>query len=137
MRSVIIAGSRTVSPTPAEIDNALRELDPCGLLWWPDEWTEVICGMAKGADYAGRAWALARGKTVHEEPVTAEQWARYGRYMAPKLRNRAMAERADGAVLFWDGLSGGTADMCIRMVARDKPCAVIPWAPVVLAGPSR
>lgn len=126
IRSVIIAGSRTVSPTPDEIDAALLKLDPIGLLWAPSEWSEVVCGMALGADLAGKAWAERRGKSVHRDPVTGEDYAAHGRYIAPKIRNRRMAEHADAAVLFWDGWSGGTADMCCRMVARGKPVAVIP-----------
>jgi len=127
MRSIIIAGSRTVSLSPAEIDAAIQRIDPSGLLWVPSEWSEVVCGMARGADLSGMEWALRCGISVHRDPVTGEDYATHGRYIAPKVRNRRMAERADAAVLFWDGWSGGTADMCIRMVARGKPVAVIPW----------
>lgn len=129
MRSVIIAGSRTVSPTVEEIDAAIAKHDPTGLLWHPDEWTEVVCGMAKGADLAGKAWAEAKGMDVRRVPITPALIARWGKWLAPKMRNREMAEVSDGAVLFWDAKSSGTADMAIRMVARQKPCLVIPWAP--------
>lgn len=129
MRSVIIAGSRTVAPTVEEIDAAISRLDPGGLLWVSDEWEEIVCGMASGADLAGKAWAEARGKSVHKEPITTEDIQRFGKYLGPRMRNRRMSERADGAILFWDGKSGGTADMAIRMLARHKPCEVIPWAP--------
>ncbi len=129
MRSIIIAGSRTVSPTVEEIDAAIAKLDPGGLLWVPDEWDEIVCGMASGADLAGKAWAEARGKSVHKEPITTDDIQRLGKYLGPRMRNRRMSERADGAILFWDGKSGGTADMAIRMLARHKPCEVVPWAP--------
>jgi hypothetical protein len=134
--SVIIAGSRSVSPSPDEIDEAIRAIDPSRLLWNPDEWEEVVCGMARGADLAGRAWALRRGLYVHEDPVTDEDYTHHGRYVAPKVRNRRMAERACAALIFWDGESGGSADMCARMVARDKPCRVIPWRKSWKSAPS-
>lgn len=129
IRSMIIAGSRTVSPTVEEITRAIADLDPGGLLWAPEEWTEVVCGCARGADRAGEAWAIARGLRVHHEPITAALDAKHGKYLAPKMRNRLMAERADAALIFWDGTSGGSADMACRMVTRDKPVRVVPWRP--------
>lgn len=128
-RSIIIAGSRTVDPSVDEITEAIRRLDPSGLLFVPEEWTEIVCGCALGADKAGERWALARGIPVHHEPITTALVLQFGKYLAPKMRNRAMAERAWGALVFWDGTSGGSADMVCRMVARDKPVRVIPWAP--------
>ena len=125
IRKVIIAGSRTVFPSVAEIDAAIVKLG--SLLWVPDEWTDIVCGMAKGADMAGKAWAEARGKHVIRVPITERMVAHHGPYLAPKMRNRELAETGDAAIIFWDGLSSGSADMCIRMVARGKPCEVIPW----------
>lgn len=131
IRSVIIAGSRTVSPTVEEIDAAIAKLDPSGLLWVPAEWTHVVSGRSRGggADIAGEAWARARGKELIVCPVTDELIRRYGPYVAPKMRNREMAEIGQAGLIFWDGLSSGSADMAIRMLARRKPCEVIPWAP--------
>jgi hypothetical protein len=125
---LVIAGSRSVSPTPEEIDQAFRRIDPSGLLFSPGDVTEVISGCATGADRAGEAWASVRGIAVHREPVTDEDYKRFGKFVAPRMRNRRMAERGDMAIIFWDGLSGGSADMCTRMVARDKPVRVIPMA---------
>lgn len=127
IRSVIIAGSRTVSPTVEEIDAAIVKLDPGGLLWVPADWTEIVCGMAPGADLAGKAWAEARGKVVHRDPITTEDIRVHGKYVGPRMRNRRLAERGDAALVFWDGISGGSADLVARMVARDKPVRVIPW----------
>lgn len=124
---MIIAGSRTVSPTVDEIKRAIEQHDPSGILLVPDGWREVVCGCAPGADRAGEAFAKARGIPLWHEPITPHDIERYGKYLAPKMRNRRMAERADAALLFWDGTSGGTADMAIRMVARDKIVRVIPW----------
>jgi hypothetical protein len=111
---LVIAGSRTVSPTIEDIDAAL---------------TEVICGDAAGADTCGALWARSRGIPLHHEPVTQDDYAQHGRYMGPKMRNRRMAERGDALLAFWDGTSGGTADMVTRMVARDKPVRVVPYKP--------
>ncbi|MGN6107255.1 MAG: hypothetical protein ACTHU0_19260 [Kofleriaceae bacterium] len=124
---MIIAGSRTLTPSAADIDHAIAELDPTGLLWVPGEWTEIVCGDARGADRAGEMWAFEKGITVHHEPITKDLIEQYGPKLAPKMRNRRMAERADAALIFWDGTSGGSADMCARMIARRKPVAVIPW----------
>lgn len=126
MRSVIIAGSRSVSPAVLDIDEAIRLLDPGGLLWVPSEWTEVVCGGARGADSAGEDWAKHHGISVAYDLVLPADYHQHGK-LAPKIRNRRMAERADAALIFWDGMSGGSADMCCRMVARGKPVAVIPW----------
>jgi predicted Rossmann fold nucleotide-binding protein DprA/Smf involved in DNA uptake len=126
VRSVIIAGSRTVSPTVEQITEAIAQLGD--LLWVPADWEEIVSGTAPGADRAGEAWAKATGKALHKEPITDELVKQYGKYLAPKMRNRLMAERADACVVFWDGTSSGTADMVCRMVARGKPVAVVPWA---------
>jgi hypothetical protein len=129
VKSVIIAGSRTVDPTVEEIDQAIINHDPCALLWAPSEWISIVCGMAKGADLAGKRWAEAKGMAVLQRPITPRMVTQHGKYLAPKMRNREMAELADAAILFWDARSGGTADMCIRMVVRDKPVMVVPWRP--------
>jgi hypothetical protein len=128
IRSVILAGSRTVHPAVEQIDECIAKLDPAGLLWNPAEWEVIVCGMATGMDLAGKAWAEAKGKRVLEMPITAEHIKRWGKHLGPKMRNRDMAEVADGALLWWDAFSGGTADMCIRMNARDKPVRTFPWA---------
>ena len=54
IRSVIIAGSRTVSPTVEEIDVAIAKLDPGGLLWCPADWTHIISGRSKGGGALAR-----------------------------------------------------------------------------------
>lgn len=120
---LIIAGSRTVAPAPAAIDAAFDDF-----LFVLGDVSEVISGGARGADAAGEAWAAARGIAVRRDPVSEMDYERFGKYLAPKMRNRRMAERADAALVFWDGTSGGSADMVTRMVARGKPVRVIPTA---------
>jgi hypothetical protein len=130
---LIIAGSRTVTPSREQITEVVRalvmaefgdsehdELAP--------RIAEVISGKADGGDLAGEAWAKSYGIPVHSEPITEEDRKRWGPYVAPKMRNRRMAERGTHAALFWDGISGGTSDMCARMVARGKPVQIVPTA---------
>lgn len=126
---LIIAGSRTVEPSIEDIDREVAELvarfrgrpgDPAELI------TEVVSGGATGADRAGEAWAKHRGIALHVERITDEDVQRHGKYLAPKMRNRRMAERGEIALVFWDGESGGSADMCTRMVARRKLAIVVP-----------
>lgn len=62
---------------------------------------------------------------------------------APKMRNREMARYLDTpsasslAIILWDGLSGGAADMAIRLMARGIPTRVIPVDPRVHPAPGR
>lgn len=132
---LIIAGSRTVDPTDEEIERVVEELviDFFGARHGDlrehghtQYIEEVICGKADGADAAGARWARGRGIPVFEDPVTEDDRRKHGPYMAPKARNRRMAERGTHAICWWDGSSGGTADIACRMLARRKPCVVIP-----------
>lgn len=132
---LIIAGSRTVSPTIADIDREMVTvlhrigLTLCADRDYKDAVTEVISGDANGADMAGAEWAKARGIPVHLDPVTPRDYAEHGKYLGPRRRNRRMAERGDALLAFWDGVSGGTADMVTRMLARGKPAFVVPYKP--------
>lgn len=122
---LIIAGSRGLSPTIEDIDRAFHEFlrvvarDP-SRIWRLADVKEVVSGTAAGADLAGEAWAEANGIPVKRFPAA---WARQGK-AAGKLRNRVMAEYADAAIVFWDGMSPGSCDMVTRMVARQKPVYV-------------
>lgn len=93
--------------------------------------SEVVCGDARGGDYAGNRWAIHHGIPVHHEPILEEDIRRYGKYLGPRMRNRRVAERADVGIAFWDGKSGGTADFVCRMVARMKHVSVVPTRPTV------
>lgn len=118
---LIIAGSRSVYPTPSEIDAAFD-----GLIFVAEDVTMVVSGKAEGADTAGEAWAELRRIPVAPFPITTEDAKKFGYKLAPKMRNKRMAEFGDMAIVFWDGISGGSADMVTRMVARDKPVRVVP-----------
>jgi len=96
---VIIAGSR--SATVASVRHALA------LCPWTDEITIVISGTAAGADQGGELWAAENGLPVEQYPA---DWKAHGRRAGP-LRNKQMAENADGLIAVWDGQSRGTKSM--------------------------
>lgn len=98
---VIIAGSRHLWNYTA-VDEMIAKTD------W--HITEVVCGMAPGADMVGYAWALINGVPIKPFPA---DWDRYGK-KAGMLRNAEMALYArdgGGLVLLWDGISPGSASM--------------------------
>lgn len=114
---LIIAGSRSVHPSPEQIDAAMDDL-----LFVKPDIREVVSGGARGADEAGEEWAAINQIDVRR---FGADWTTHGKG-AGKLRNRAMAEYADAALVFWDGMSSGSCDMVTRMVARGKPVRVVP-----------
>lgn len=136
---VIIAGSRSLDPSDEQIDAALHRLmvdhELCGITsadvpeFVASKITAVVCGDAIGSDKAGERWARSRRIPVHHEPISEEDVRRWGKYLAPKMRNRRMAEVGDALVAFWDGKSNGTTDMITRMVLRGKPVEVVPTKP--------
>ena len=99
---LIIAGSRTLSVPPETIDSHVRLLES-----WGDTVTTVLCGMAKGIDLCGLAWAESHGILVERYPA---DWNTHGKAAGP-IRNRQMAENADALLLIWDGKSRGSANM--------------------------
>lgn len=133
---LLIAGSRTVDPSDDEITEAASRLVMQAVFGLdaplsPDRnlsdfIIEVVCGKADGADRAGERWAKARGIPVHYEPVTDADRQEHGPYLAPKMRNRRLADRATHGLLWWDCLSGGTPDMFARMHLRGKPARLFP-----------
>lgn len=131
---LVIAGSKGCDPTDMQIETAVAEIlcldtrQDRGVVEMQlrECVEEVICGCAPGADRAGERWAKLVGVPVHSEPITAEDVRRWGKYAAPKQRNRRMAERATHALCFWDGMSSGTPDMALRMIIRGKPVVAVP-----------
>jgi hypothetical protein len=80
--------------------------------------TEVVCGLAKGADIFGKKWAICDAKIpVKDFPA---DWSTHGKAAGP-IRNGEMADYADGLIIFiWDG-SRGSANMLEQMKQRNKP----------------
>ena len=79
--------------------------------------TEVVSGTAVGADRLGEQWARANNVPIKEMPA---DWTRYGNAAGP-MRNKAMAEYADAAIVVWDGKSPGSRNMVENMIRRKKP----------------
>lgn len=67
----------------------------------------IVSGTARGADLLGERYAEERGYVINRFPA---DWDTYGK-RAGYLRNKEMAENADGLVAFWDGKSRGTKHM--------------------------
>lgn len=101
----IIAGGRDYAPTPRDWEwlDSLRDDLPI---------TEVVCGMARGADTFGRQWAVDSGLPIKEFPA---DWKAHGRSAGPR-RNVKMAEYADALVAFPGGR--GTQHMIHEAEAR-------------------
>lgn len=79
--------------------------------------SEVVCGMAKGADTLGMEWASRNGLAVKGFPA---DWSTYGKAAGP-IRNMEMAKYADSAIVIWNGRSAGSGDMIRCTVKLGKP----------------
>lgn len=112
---LIIAGSRGLRPTASQITSAL------GHDGWIDEIEEVVSGNAVGVDREGELWAAGSNIPVK---LFRPDYETYGRG-APLKRNAAMAQYADRLLVFWDGISPGTAHMIGAMQALGKPTRVV------------
>ena len=79
--------------------------------------TEVVSGCAHGADILGENFGH-----LHNIPVIyfPAKWDEYGK-SAGFIRNAEMADYADAAICFWDGISKGTAHMIKTMKMKKKP----------------
>lgn len=84
------------------------------------EITEVVSGGAKGIDQFAIEWAK---KTFIPYKVYQPLWDAYGKAAGP-LRNRQMADYADGLIAIWDNSSRGTANMIDEMKKLNKPVFV-------------
>lgn len=113
---LVIAGSRGLEPTFDEITDALYD---CELM--AKDIGVVLCGGAKGADECGASWAEMNKIVVEYYPA---QWQKLGK-LAGLVRNATMAEECDAGLLFWDGLSPGTANMVAQLACRRKPLWVV------------
>lgn len=85
----------------------------------------IVSGGASGADALGERYAAENGFRVEKYPA---DWQTYGRAAGP-IRNRQMAEIADGIICFWDGKSRGTRSMIDYAQQYDKPVWIKMIAP--------
>lgn len=109
---LIIAGSRTITLSTNTIEMYIGSSLPVG-----SEIHEIVCGMAKGIDLSGKAWADERECPVTEFPA---DWDTFGK-AAGAIRNKQMADYADQLLLIWDGQSKGSANMKQQMIKLGKP----------------
>lgn len=142
---VVIAGSRGIEDA-ALVAQAMREAAAQkGIV--P---TLVLSGRAPGVDTLGEEWADGQGIPWEphparwddlEAPGAVVRRGRSGRLYnarAGHVRNEEMAQRADAAVLVWDGRSTGTQDMRDRMLRLGKPVHVLVVPPTgAAAGPQQ
>lgn len=105
---LIIAGGRDCNSFKLLL-NAIKELEiPV------DAKTEIVSGMAKGADTLGCMYAEEFDLKLHKFPA---QWDLHGRKAGP-LRNIEMAKFADSLLALWDGKSKGTKHMIDEATKR-------------------
>lgn len=104
---VIIAGGR-------EFKNYGRLKNMCDYFLGNLNEVEVVCGMARGADKLGKQYAEEKNFKVAKFPA---DWEKSGKG-AGAIRNEEMAIYADALILFWDGMSRGSADMLKRAKAH-------------------
>ena len=127
---LIIAGSRSLNPTIAQISSLIACL--------PDV---LVCGCADGVDKAGYAWARHFSVPVEFFPAWAKQreWAlsvaRYGEtiHQLPKIQNRSAGfiRNAEMALVAGRALiltvpegSPGSLNMRDQCLRQDIPCHV-------------
>ena len=84
--------------------------------------SEVVCGMAKGADALGMSWAVVNKVQVKKFPA---DWKTYHKGAGP-IRNRQMRDYADALILFIWQNSRGSTNMLLQMQQASKPAFVIP-----------
>lgn len=95
---VIIAGTRDFTDYKTLVDTVERTC-------WPI--TEIVSGGARGADVLGQSYATEKKLDLR---VFLPDWNKHGKAAGP-IRNREMAQYADGLIAFWDGVSRGTGNM--------------------------
>lgn len=114
---VIIAGSRK-GVTMEDIERAIAHSDY--------DITEVVCGLATGADALGKEWAKANNIPVVGFPA---DWVSSPKF-AGFARNKEMAEYADALIAICVSYSKGTLHMVkearkhklnIHLVHKDRP----------------
>lgn len=97
---VIIAGGRDFS-------NYDLLVEKCDYFLQDQDNITIISGGARGADDLGERYAEQKGYEIDRFPAN---WGKYGKG-AGHIRNKQMAEHADGLMLFWDGKSRGSKNM--------------------------
>ena len=110
----IIAGGRDFIPTSKHKEWLLKKLKELGT-------TEIVCGMAMGADILGLRYAKEMNYCVKKFPAG---WNKYGKSAGYK-RNLQMGEYADALICFWDGKSRGSKLMIDIAEKLNLPTRII------------
>lgn len=127
---IIIAGSRSLSPSVSEVDRFVRSSGFAPTL--------IVCGCADGMDQTGFAWARSEGIPVEFFPAWPRQrgWAHANRTLTetvhplPKVsyylaagfkRNENMGRAADAAIVIYTGISRGSRNIMDVMIRLGKP----------------
>lgn len=99
---VIIAGGRNFT----DYDLLYRK---CNNILLHQDWSllEIVSGTANGADALGERYAKVNDVPIKRFPA---DWDNNGK-AAGVIRNKQMAEYAEGLIAFWDGKSRGTKHM--------------------------
>src|SRR6218665_3060067 len=119
---LIVAGGRQFNDM-ALMDTHIRKV----VAELPDNYVvTIISGMAPGADYLAYQWADIHGCKCIEMPA---KWAVLGK-RAGFIRNKEMADEANGLLAFWDGVSKGTEHMIVT--AQTFPLEFVRVIPYVL-----
>ena len=84
--------------------------------------SEVVCGLARGADTLGKEWAVRHNVQVKDFPA---DWNKHGKAAGP-IRNAQMGQYADAAIVFIWNDSRGSKNMIETMKRLKKPCYVVP-----------
>ncbi len=124
---VIIAGSREISDYTMGkklIEKAVKENKI--------EVSEILCGLAKGADLIGKEWGKSNDIPVKDYPANWKdidvpnalvKENQFGKYNARAGfdRNQDMVDDCDVAIFLWDMESSGTEDCIKRVQKANKP----------------
>ena len=105
---IIIAGSREIKNLSI-LAEAYRSC--------PFQITEIVSGGARGVDTMGENLAKVLNLPIKRFDAS---WDKYGR-SAGMIRNKEMADYADGLIAIWDGKSPGTKGMIKLMNKQVKP----------------
>ncbi len=79
-----------------------------------------VSGTCQGADLLGERYASENNCNIERFPA---EWKKYG-FAAGPIRNRAMADRGDYFICFWDGVSSGTKSMIDLVSKQRKPLRI-------------
>lgn len=116
---LIVAGGRDFS------DARLFEEALLGLVegTLADYRVSIVTGMARGADELGYLYAQQHQIMCYPFPA---KWHLYGK-KAGMIRNSEMGAFSDGALIFWDGKSRGTANMIETMHKLQKDVRLVSY----------